>query len=75
MEHKDWCNSRATCVCDHPAICERAWNAALKYNKVVAKIASNTQITPPDERDCDTCKHDGECLVTMIKCKGYSRAA
>jgi hypothetical protein len=41
MEHKDWCNSRATCVCDYPAICERAWKAALKYNKVVAIAAKS----------------------------------
>ena len=28
-----------------------------------------------EERDCDTCANDGECYVTMLKCKGYVRAA
>ena len=55
MEHKDWCNSRATCVCDHPSICERAWNAALKYNKVVDKTAHNTG--SPKLPPCDYCGH------------------
>ena len=43
------------------------------YNWLKEKFAStNRAITPPEERDCDTCKHDGQCYVTMLKCKGYS---
>jgi len=30
--------------------------------------------TPTEDRDCDTCENDGECFVTMLKCKGYVRA-
>jgi hypothetical protein len=61
-----WCNSQG-----EPDIDYVNWLEA----KVEKLTASNTQITPPDERDCDTCVHDGECMVTVLKCKGYLRAA
>lgn len=52
---------------------------ATKLEEISPSIIANTvkdviTVTPPDERDCDTCQHDGECLVTMLKCKGYLRA-
>lgn len=42
--------------------------------KIVEEFV-NSAITPPEERDCDTCANDGECYVTMLQCKGYVRAA
>jgi hypothetical protein len=35
---------------------------------------NNNAVTPPKDRDCDTCENDGDCFVTMLKCKGYVRA-
>lgn len=37
--------------------------------------STNSAITPPEERDCDSCIHDGDCYETVLHCKGYSRAA
>ena len=39
------------------------------------KPSHNSAITPPEERDCDTCANDGLCYVTRLKCRGYMRAA
>jgi hypothetical protein len=37
--------------------------------------SDNSAITPPENRDCDTCANDGLCYVTRLKCRGYMRAA
>jgi hypothetical protein len=35
--------------------------------------ASKLANPPPENRDCDSCVNDGECYVTILKCKGYVR--
>jgi len=49
-----------------------AVNADIKETQTAS---TNSAITPPEERDCDTCANDGDCYVTMLQCKGYRRAA
>ena len=39
------------------------------------KPSHNSAITPPLERDCDTCENDGGCFEPVLRCKGYIRAA
>jgi hypothetical protein len=38
-----------------------------------APIVSISVVIPPEYRDCDTCKNDGDCYVTMLRCKGYEK--
>jgi hypothetical protein len=35
-------------------------------------VARFSDVVSDKRNDCETCQHDGECYVTMIKCKGYS---
>jgi hypothetical protein len=50
-------------------------NAALGAVEAKPEQHTTRAITPPEQRDCDTCANDGECYVTMLQCKGYVRAA
>lgn len=52
----------------------RAWEAATKAAEE-RFTSHNSAITPPEDRDCDTCANDGLCYVTRLKCRGYMRAA
>lgn len=63
-------------VCDM-AVCDGVMHCshAVRKSAVLAQQTNNSAITPPEERDCDTCANDGECYVTVLKCKGYVRAA
>ena len=52
----------------------RVWEAA-QLSVVAPSASHNSAITPPEERDCDTCAYDGDCYVTVLRCKGYHQAA
>ena len=45
----------------------------IKFRKMFKTAIQDTQLITSDKRDCDTCKHDGDCMITVLKCKGYSK--
>ena len=60
----------------------KSGNYSIEFLAGIIQDATDLRLIPPtkalrsrqspEERDCDTCKHDGQCYVTMLKCKGYS---
>jgi len=59
------------------------WDKAYDEGYEQGKIDATAKSLNPDTaqpalkgeeiRDCDTCMHDGDCFVTMLKCRGYCR--
>ena len=76
-------NDTAIAMCTQSAIANRV-RAALNAmeckpetaGRTLAGVAPTTAAAtplPPENRDCDACTNDGECYVTMLKCKGFKK--
>lgn len=56
-----------------PGYTHHSEGVAVPKEKIAAcKYREEVEVAPVNERDCDTCQHDGGCYDPVIKCKGYA---
>jgi len=66
-------------VCDRNSNAVVGWgNPSKEWAERIAHalniVEGQESPTPPNERDCESCKNDGDCYITVLKCKGYSKS-
>ena len=44
------------------------------YDDIKKYMVPKSRTHESSKHDCDTCENDGECFVTLLRCKGYKPA-